>query len=95
MCKVFAQEFYLIQHTYYTDRFSDKSQSPTEAHILGTTSGGPQADDVLDAEEDDQTDFHPEQRFVRKVAVLVDRRQHAEYEAYQDEHKSVAGQKRG
>lgn len=59
-------------HTYDTYRFPDEAQPSAKAHVLGAAAGRPQSYDVLDAEEKDQADFHPEQRLVGEIAVLID-----------------------
>lgn len=66
----------LISHfrlTNNTNGFPDETKSPTEAHVLRSTSRRPQSDDVLDAEEDDEANFHPEKCLVCKFRVHLDR----------------------
>lgn len=58
--------------TYNADWLSDEAQPSAESHILGATAGRPKPDNVLDTEEHHQAYFHPKQRFVGKVAVLID-----------------------
>lgn len=59
-------------HTYDTYRFADEAQPSAKAHVLGTAAGRPQSNDVLDAKKKYQANFHPEQRLVGEIAVLID-----------------------
>lgn len=65
--------------TYDTNRLSDEAESATKAHVLRSTARRPQSNDVLDTKEDNQTNLHPEERFVGEISIRIYRRQNTKY----------------
>ena len=64
--------FKISSLTDHTDWLPHEPDSSPQSLILGAVASGPHSHHVLDTEEEDEEDLHPEERLVRHDGVVGD-----------------------
>ena len=75
--------FKISSLTDHTDWLPHEPDSSPQSLILGAVASAPHSHHVLDTEEEDEEDLHPEERLVRHDGVVGDGGEDAEHEAGQ------------
>ena len=75
--------FKISSLTDHTDWLPHEPDSSPQSLILGAVASAPHPHHVLDPEEEDEEDLHPEERLVRHDGVVGDGGEDAEHQAGQ------------